>query len=718
MGLFHFARPKRVPVQGAAVKSDTTPVDLQAFSLEPILTPSGLVDAPDHSPNVMDWVDHPSTDWHLASSDLTALPDSSHVDPTLAPLTTDGAAAHAGTPGNHDLAISGSGYGSAQAATDPTVTGSGYGDSSPPAPTTITPTSQSGDAHANTPVVTTPTTPTVLPTVDHATTSPASVSVVGAAVAPQLVTPAASQPLVGMIDTGFAAHNAQLDYSHITLGHDYVDGDSNPLLQPGRGNDHGTSILGLVEATQNHGIDGMPHATPLWLGRATGSGHWAEALVEFVDHAKATDTPHAVVNLSFDLTQTNPDGSVSTRFAFTPPELAALQYAHTNHVLIVTAAGNQAGAMSALGQASQQFDNIITVGAADGLERADYSSYGAGLDLLANGGTPEQPLLTTMGEGLGAIAGSSAAAAQVTGTVSLVWQANPDLSYRQVIDLLEHSATDTGTTGWDADTGFGVLNLAAAINLAKQTQPDVAATTGTSVATADLIPILWATADELTTSERPTDDWSEPLPDTNAENGGGDNGVVDQSTPPAAPPESADPTSDGGTKTDAPTESDMSGDAANSEAAGAIPTDEPEGDSTESGSEPTGDGTGSTPTVKAPYDLSVFHPGGGHRSEDGAYIPPAASDPTNSSTALIQGKADPGVAIQLFEEGQGIGQATADYVRGILVHSHRCAAGWGAYLDRDRDRCRRSGQSGIRPADHYDRYASTQHTNNPTLAEE
>ncbi len=378
-----------------------------------------------------------------------------------------------------------------------------------------------------------------------------SASVVDSAVAPQLAAPPASQPLVGIIDTGFAAQNAHLDYSHITLGHDYMDGDNNPLLQPGRGNDHGTGILGIVEGTQNHGVEGLHEATPIWLSRATGSGHWADALVEFVDQAKATETPHAVVNLSFDLTQSNADGSVSTRFAFTPQELAALHYAHDNHVLIVTAAGNQDGAMSALGQASQQFDNIITVGAADGLERAGYSSYGDGLDLLANGGTPEHPILTTMGDGMGAIAGSSAAAAQVTGAVSLVWQANPDLSYRQVIDLLEHSATDLGTAGWDAETGFGVISLAAAIDLAKQIKPDVGmANTSTGVATANLIPIPWATSDDLTTSERPTDDWSEPLPDPTSEDGAGA-GTDEQTTPPITPPEGSDTTGDDSAQTDA-----------------------------------------------------------------------------------------------------------------------------------------------------------------------
>ncbi len=193
-----------------------------------------------------------------------------------------------------------------------------------------------------------------------------------------------NQPLVGIIDTGFSTESAALNDRRILLGSDRVGGDANPLLSAGEGDQHGTAILaaiaaavGVVGTTQ----DDRPEAPPLWLGRGIGSGSWAESLLEFVDAAKRSGQRNAVINLSFDLTQINPDGSITTRYELTPEEWAALRYAQQNGVLIVAAAGNQGGAISALGQASREFDNIITVGAADGLERADYSSYGSGLDI-------------------------------------------------------------------------------------------------------------------------------------------------------------------------------------------------------------------------------------------------------------------------------------------------------------------------------------------------
>ncbi|MFB2970234.1 DUF4114 domain-containing protein [Aerosakkonema sp. BLCC-F183] len=208
-----------------------------------------------------------------------------------------------------------------------------------------------------------------------------------------------SQPLVGVIDTGFAANNPDINNARITLGKDYIDGDNNPLLAEGEGDDHGTKILEVIAATQNNnvGTDGINDDAPVWLGRAVGSGKWAQSLVDFVDAAKASDQPNGIVNLSFDLTQQNPDGSITTRTEFTQAEIDALKYARDNNILIVVAAGNEGTAvMSALGQASEHFDNIITVGAADeAANRADYSSYGKGLDIMAYGAQIDDPTTTT-----------------------------------------------------------------------------------------------------------------------------------------------------------------------------------------------------------------------------------------------------------------------------------------------------------------------------------
>lgn len=314
---------------------------------------------------------------------------------------------------------------------------------------------------------------------------------------PTIEAPKSAHPLIGIVDTGFHALNPDIDYSRLLLGRDRIDNDNDPLLY-GNGNEHGTHLLGLIGAIQgnNIGIDGINKTAPIWLGRAIESGQWADSLAEFVTAHIASNQPNAVINLSLDLTQLNPDGSISTRYELTPAERAAIEFARQHQVLLVVAAGNGGGTMSALGQASQEFDNIITVGSASRFNRADYSSYGFGLDLLAIGGTDADPILSTIGTGFGMMAGTSVAAAKVTGVISQVWAVNPKLNYRQVIDLIKASAIDLGQPNWDAETGFGLLNPTAALEIAQVT------TAKDHEAPASIIPETWAGEGRLIALER------------------------------------------------------------------------------------------------------------------------------------------------------------------------------------------------------------------------
>jgi pimeloyl-ACP methyl ester carboxylesterase len=228
-----------------------------------------------------------------------------------------------------------------------------------------------------------------------------------------------------------------------------------------------------------------------------GSGQWANSLTEYVDAVKASGRGRGVLNLSFDLTQVNGDGTISARYEFTDEERAALGYARENNVLIVAAAGNDAGIMSVLGQASQEFENILTVGAADGNTRASYSNYGFGLDILAPGGTADSPIMSTVGNGIGTMVGTSVAAAQVTAAAATVWGANPGLNRQQVIDILKATATDLEAAGWDEETGFGLLNIERAVELAKRVDPATAAPLA-----AFATPLTWGGEGEVIPLER------------------------------------------------------------------------------------------------------------------------------------------------------------------------------------------------------------------------
>ncbi|EDX83527.1 Putative peptidoglycan binding domain protein [Synechococcus sp. PCC 7335] len=191
---------------------------------------------------------------------------------------------------------------------------------------------------------------------------------------------------------------------------------------------------------------------PDWTAASVGTGDWATSLVDFVDAAKVFGRTNAIVNLSFDLTEVDSAGNLTTRFELTKEEKQALAYAQENSVLVVISSGNQAGKMSALGRAAQAFDNVIAVGAAKDGRRADYSSYGHGLTLVASGQGKEK------------MEGTSIAAARTTGAIAKIWNEQPQLSYRQVVQLLESTAIDLEKPGWDPETGHGQLNTSAALD--------------------------------------------------------------------------------------------------------------------------------------------------------------------------------------------------------------------------------------------------------------
>ncbi|MCT7976135.1 S8 family peptidase, partial [Laspinema olomoucense] len=282
---------------------------------------------------------------------------------------------------------------------------------------------------------------------------------------PTLSFPSSSQPLVGIIGSGFATNKPDIDYSRITWGRDHIDGDNDPTLPEGSAHENATDILEIIAAQPDNGIgiDGINPEATIWAGRAIGSEKWIQSLVEFVDAARESGQPNAVVNVSLDLTQIDAEGNVTTRYELTPQEREALEYARQHNVLIVVPAGRELGQISALGSASLEFDNVVTVGAATRVndaialskayQVADDSGSGIALDLVARGNSYEAP-------------------AKVTGAISQVWAANPRLNYTQVIDIIKRTATDLGQPNWDSQTGAGLLNMIAAIHLAKATQPE------------------------------------------------------------------------------------------------------------------------------------------------------------------------------------------------------------------------------------------------------
>ncbi|GEM_PF-1731931 len=187
-------------------------------------------------------------------------------------------------------------------------------------------------------------------------------------------------------------------------------------------------------------------------------------------------------------------------------EKSAVQAAVNAGCVVVASAGNDSTAASlqpvdypaAFTNYGLTAPGVIAVGAVDpNSNRAPYSNGGGGLSLMAPGGygvagfnsslnvfscISNCPVVATVGlpfaaafdpcdNNYGTDAGTSMAAPYVSGAAAMMLALNPALPNYQIKTILQNTATDLYTTGWDTKSGYGLLNLCAALTAAKNAAP-------------------------------------------------------------------------------------------------------------------------------------------------------------------------------------------------------------------------------------------------------
>lgn len=122
-------------------------------------------------------------------------------------------------------------------------------------------------------------------------------------------------------------------------------------------------------------------------------------------------------------------------------------------------------------------DGVITVGAIDNNGNLwSYSNTGSSMDLVTpssdgfSAGIRTTDRMGSAGYSSGnyttSFGGTSAACPQVSGVAALLLSVNPNLTESQVTNILQTTATDMGTTGFDNSFGYGRLNACGAVNKA------------------------------------------------------------------------------------------------------------------------------------------------------------------------------------------------------------------------------------------------------------
>jgi Subtilase family len=223
------------------------------------------------------------------------------------------------------------------------------------------------------------------------------------------------------------------------------------------GDVHGTSVASVVGAQENGvGIVGVyPDAVIRSWDAATGLGTELTSS-EIVNGILASSQGgRSVVNLS--LGGPNPDAAIE----------AAVDLAVARGSLVVAASGNDGEVGSPLNFPAA-FPHVLTVAATqqDG-SVAPFSSASRFVDLAAPGAQiPVATLVPETGTPTWALQdGTSFAAPLVSGAAAWIWTLRPSLDAGQVAQILRSTATDIGAPGRDAASGFGLLNVPAALSL-------------------------------------------------------------------------------------------------------------------------------------------------------------------------------------------------------------------------------------------------------------
>jgi serine protease len=278
--------------------------------------------------------------------------------------------------------------------------------------------------------------------------------------------------VVAVIDTGYTQHP---DLPTPLPGYDFFDNDTD-ATDPGDACNgqpdswHGTKVAGVIGAKVNNGIGiaGINQQSQIQHIRILGpcggdvadeikAIRWAAGLT--VAGITTNSTPARVLNLSL-----GGPGQCSAL------EQSAINDAVAAGAIVVVAAGNGGDDLDLVANSPANCNNVITVAATTKSgQRANFSNYGSRVTVSA----PGDAIRTTTVGGYELVSGTSFATPIVSGIVSLMVSAKPNLTYNQTLATLDEPgvvnpfpAGSRPCSSNIADTnycGFGIIDAGGAV---------------------------------------------------------------------------------------------------------------------------------------------------------------------------------------------------------------------------------------------------------------
>jgi hypothetical protein len=253
------------------------------------------------------------------------------------------------------------------------------------------------------------------------------------------ITTGSSDILVGIVDSG------------VELDHDDFGGKATGSAVYNE-NSHGTRVAGVVAAIGNNtdGIAGISWGANIY------SREWHGGDVSMANAITgAAQQGVDVINLS------------ATNKVHSETLLNAINYAYSLNIPVVVSAGNASDHV----HPADYFETITVAATTINDEHRSDSRPSERIDVSA----PGDPLpTTTIYNTYGEISQTSAATPHVTGVAALLLSVNPNLSIRDIREILQRTAVDVNSwrggdyIGWDQDLGWGRIDATAALEFISQ----------------------------------------------------------------------------------------------------------------------------------------------------------------------------------------------------------------------------------------------------------
>jgi subtilisin family serine protease len=237
----------------------------------------------------------------------------------------------------------------------------------------------------------------------------------------------------------------------LRTGYDVTSGDQNASDADG----HGTAVASIAAAAAG-GVRGVSPTSPIIpirifdsRGESTPDGFVAGI-------AHAVDTNAGVINVSASAAPADIDPASAANVK------DAIYAAVSLGIPVVAATGNEGTSTVGVPAA---YPHVIAVGATDASGApAPFSNTGSALDLVAPGSN-----LTTAApsaicsSGYATATGTSFAAPIAAGAAALLLARHPGLDPGRLADMLRLRGVRSPAPGWNSSSGFGMLDVAAAL---------------------------------------------------------------------------------------------------------------------------------------------------------------------------------------------------------------------------------------------------------------